>query len=195
LRIQALLACGDCYMSRDSTNKLADYQEAFKRYNRICELYPTNPLAALAWGGKGNALLQWAKSSQLYEDAGTAFRQVILSTNAVIAARCQAKVGLAIVLEMQADQAAGTNRTALLNAALTNCLEVLIGSVLRDGEELDLFWTKEAGLVAARLAEALQEWDQAKNVYTQLKGLVPALGPKLDASIRRCEEHRSGEQN
>ena len=195
LRIQALLACGDCYMIQDSTNKPVDYQEAFKYFNRICETYPTNPLTALAWGGKANALLQWAKSSQLYDDAAKAFQQVIVSTNADIAARSQAKVGLAIVMEKQADLSSGTNQIFLLNLALTNCLDVFTGSILRDGEKPDLFWRKEAGMVAGHLAEELQQWEQARNVYKQLKGLVPALSSKFDISIRRCEEHRSGDKN
>jgi tetratricopeptide (TPR) repeat protein len=190
LRIQALLANGSCLMSQDSTNKPADIQQAIESFKRICDLYPTNRLAALAWGERANALLQWAKSSQQYDDVTNAFQQVILSTSADIAARSQAKVGLAIVMEKQAEQAAGTNRTALLNRALSSCLDVFVGTDLRDGEEPALFWRKEAGLEAGRLAEKLQEWDQARNVYGQLKWLVPALSPKLDNSIRRCDEHR-----
>jgi TolA-binding protein len=195
LRIQALLAHGSCYMSQDSTNKAADLQQAIESFKRVWSLYPTNRLAALAWGEMGNALLQYAKSSQQYDDATNAYQQVILATNADVAARSQARVGLAIVLEKQADLAASTNRTALLNQALANCLDVFVGTNLRDGEESALFWRKEAGLQAGRLAEKLQQWNQAKNVYLQLKGLVPALGPRLDASIRRCEENRSSEKN
>jgi TolA-binding protein len=191
LRIQALLACGDCYMSQDSTNKAADYQEAIRIFSGICERYPTNQLAPLAWGGKANALLQWAKSSQLYEDATNAFQQVMLSTNANIAARSQAAVGLAFVLEKLAENS-GTNRTALLNLALTNCLDVLVGSIRREGEESDLFWTKEAGLKAGHLAELLEAWPQAVNVYRKLQALIPAAASKFDNDILRCTQHLSG---
>jgi tetratricopeptide (TPR) repeat protein len=179
-------------MSQDSTNKAADFQQAIEIFKRICEQYPTNRLAALAWGERANALLQWAKSPQQYDDVTNAYQQVILSTNADIAARSQAKVGLAIALEKQAEQSAGTNRTALLNQALANCLDVFVGSNLRDGEAPALFWRKEAGLYAGRFAEKLQQWDQARKVYLQLKDMVPALSPKLDINIRRCEERRSG---
>jgi TolA-binding protein len=192
LRIQALLAYAGCLVSQDSTNKTADFQQAIESCKRICDLYPTNRLAPLAWGERANALLQYAKSSQQYDDVTNGFQQVILSTNAEVAARSQAKVGLAITLEKQADLAAGTNQTALLNAALSNCLEVFIGSNLREGEESAAFWRKEAGVQAGRLAEKLQQWDQAKKVYEQLKNLVPALSTTLDTSIRRCEEHRAG---
>jgi len=190
LRIQALLAYAGCLVSQDSTNKALDIQQAIESCKRVCTLYPTNRLAALAWGEMANALLQYAESSQQYDDVTNAFQQVILSTNADVAARSNAKVGLAVALEKQADLAAGSNQTALLKAALTNCLEVFVGANLRDGEESALFWKKKAGVQAGHLAEKLQQWDQAKKVYEQLKDLVPALGATLDSSIRRCEEHR-----
>jgi TolA-binding protein len=191
LRIQALLACGDCYMSQDSTNKAADYQEAIRVFNRICEAYPTHPLAPLAWGSKANALLQWAKSSQQYEEATNAFQQVLVSTNAGIAARSQAAVGLALVLENLAENS-GTNRAVLLNLALTNCLDVFVGSIRREGEEPDLFWMKEAGLRAGHLAELLEKWPQAINVYRKLQELVPAAVAKFDNDILRCRQRLSG---
>jgi tetratricopeptide (TPR) repeat protein len=191
LRIQALLAYAGCLVSQDSTNKAADYQQAIESCKRICDLYPTNGLAALAWGEMADALLQYAKSSQQYDDVTNAFQQVILATNADVAARSQAKVGLAIALEKQADLATGTNQTALLNLALNHCLDVLVGTNLRESEQPALFWQEKAALEAGRLAEKLRQWDQAKKVYEQLKGMVPALGATLDSSIRRCEEQRA----
>ena len=114
-----------------------------------------------------------------------------MATNADVAARSQAKVGLAIALEKQADLATGTNQTALLNLALNHCLDVLVGTNLRESEQPALFWQEKAALEAGRLAEKLRQWDQAKKVYEQLKGMVPALGATLDSSIRRCEEQRA----
>jgi tetratricopeptide (TPR) repeat protein len=190
LRIKALLAYAGCLVSQDSTNKATDIQQAIESCKRVITLYPTNALAPLAWGEMANALLQYARSFQQYDDVTNAFQQVILATNANVAARSQAKVGLAIALEKQADLAAGTNQTALLNAALTNCLDVFVGANLRGGEEEALFWRKEAGLQAGRLAERLQLWSQAKKLYEELKTMIPVLGATLDASIQRCREHR-----
>jgi hypothetical protein len=115
----------------------------------------------------------------------------MMATNADLAARSQAAVGLAIVLEKLAENS-GTNRTTLLNRALTSCLDVLVGSNQRDGEEADLFWTKEAGLKAGHLAELLEQWPQAINVYRRLQGLIPAAAPKFENDIFRCTEHLSG---
>jgi TolA-binding protein len=200
LRIQALYAYGDCFMSQDSTNKPADYQTANNIFTRIYETYPTNALVALAWGGKANALFQWAKSSVqsgdpavAYGDVSNAFQQVILATNAPVAARSQAKIGLAIALEKLADQTSATNRTAFLTLALNHCLEVLNGnSILRDGERPDLFWQKEAGLQAGRLAESLQQWPQAIKIYEALAELIPGARARFENNILRCKARLSG---
>jgi hypothetical protein len=61
--------------------------------------------------------------------------------------------------------------------------------VLREGEEADLFWTKEAGLRAGRLAEALDQWPMAKKIYERLRSKLPSLRVKLDKAIHRCDEH------
>ena len=200
LRIQALYAYGDCFMSQDSTNKPADYQVANNIFTRIYEAYPTNALAALAWGGKANALFQYAKSLPqsgdllaAYGDVSNAFQQVILAPNAPVAARSQTKVGLAITLEKLAEQTSATNRTALLTLALTHCLDVFDGnSILRDNERPDLFWQKEAGLQAGRLAESLQQWAQAIKIYEALAQLIPSARAKFDNNILRCKGRLSG---
>ena len=86
----------------------------------------------------------------------------------------------------------GTNRAVLLNLALTNCLDVFVGSIRREGEEPDLFWMKEAGLRAGHLAELLEKWPQAINVYRKLQELVPAAVAKFDNDILRCRQRLSG---
>ncbi len=191
LRIQALYAYGDCFMSQDSTNRAIDYQEASKIFGKIYELYPTNPLAAVAWGGRATALLQWAKLSDqpmsTYGDVSNAFRQVIDSTNAPISARAQAKLGLAITLEKMAEPATATNRVALLTLALNQCLDVFDGSVLRDGEKPDPGWRRDAGIKAAQLAETLQKVPQAIHIYEELCDLVPSARMRFEKSILRLK--------
>ena len=60
LRLQALFALGDTLMSRDSTNKLAEYAKAISVFTTICESYPASHQAVRAWGEKADCLLQWA---------------------------------------------------------------------------------------------------------------------------------------
>jgi len=129
-----------------------------------------------------NALLQYAKSSPQYDDVTNAFQQVILATNADAAARSQAKVGLAIALEKQADLTAGTNQSVLIGAALTNCLDVFVGANLRDGEEEALFWKKEAGLQAGASPRSCSNGPGEE-------GLSAAKGP------RSCPGHDARRQH
>lgn len=190
LRVQALFAYGDVLMSMDApeTNRVANYDEAIRVFSQICESYPKTREAALAWGEKASCLLQWAQVSRQYDDAANAFRQVITNQVADARARSIATVGLAVVREKQAQEKKGGEQTALLREALNHCLDVFYGKVLRDGEQPDLFWMKESGLRAARLAETLQEWQQAIGVYQQLTRLLPPLRPRLEKSLLRAQE-------
>src|SRR5207237_6657536 len=61
IKLQALFEYGNALMSRDSTNKAEDYQEAIKAFNRIAQ--STNALKVLAWGQIASCYLQWAQSS------------------------------------------------------------------------------------------------------------------------------------
>ena len=55
---------------------------------------------------------------------------------------------------------------------------MVYGTILRgDSEQFDRFWTKEAGLKAFDLAEALQDWSQAVLFYQRLTNRVWPLPP------------------
>ncbi len=197
LWVQAMFAYGDALMGRDSTNKPDDYSEALGVFSKICESYPTNQLAVLA---KANCYLQWALASRRLEqdtNAANTFQQVVDSRRADAAARSQAKVGLALVFKKQAEQKSGAEQRALLEQALTNCLDVLYGKILREGEPPDPFWTKEAGLEAGRLAETLQAWAQARNVYQQMAEMemFRTLGPFLKKRILKAQENLDRAEN
>ena len=178
IRAQAFFALGDTLivMGQDSTNKIGDYQEALRAFDQIGRLCPSNPIAVLAWGAKANCLLQWAQNSHDYGPATNAFQQVIDSPLADPAARATAKVGLGVTMEKMAQQTTGTNQTALLNAALEQYLSVFYyEKLLRDGETPDPFWTRKAGLEAARVAEGLNQRAQAISVLERLQTLFPPL--------------------
>jgi TolA-binding protein len=97
LRVQALVGYGDYWISRDSTNKVADYDQAIGAFNGILSRHPTNRLAVLALGKIASCYLQRALASQDYELSRTNFLQVIAATNADVTARSIATVGLAVV--------------------------------------------------------------------------------------------------
>jgi TolA-binding protein len=177
LRAEALFAYGDTLISQYSTNnsKLGDYRDAFDAFNYITRFYTNTPQAILAWGAKAKCLLQLAQSAQDYASASNAFHQVISAPQADATARSIAEVGLAITLEKLAEQLGGEERTALLQVSLTHCLSVFYRKHLRDGEEPDAFWTRKAGLDAARLAEKLNRRAEAINLYHRLQELFPPL--------------------
>ena len=151
--------------------------------------YPGSHQASLAWGEKANCLLQWAQYSHQYEQSSNAFRQVIESPRADATARSIAEVGLGVVLEKVAEQKSGEEQITVQKLALNHYLDVFYKKVLRDNEEADLFWTKKAGLEAGRLAESLQEWLPAINVYRQLQELLPQLRESFEKRIFKCQEN------
>src|SRR6266446_7811403 len=189
VRVQAMFAYGDTLMMKDSTNKVADYEEAVRVFSAICQLPATNRQIELAWGELANCYLQWAQSSGEYSlltNALNAFQRVLDSPSADATARSIATVGIGVVLEAQAEhKTAPDEQTALLKLALDNYLRVFNGGHLLKGQEPNLSWTKRAGLDAGRLAEKLQWWSQAINVYQRLKELLPALSASFENRIRK----------
>jgi tetratricopeptide (TPR) repeat protein len=188
LRLQALFEYGQTLMEfvdPAETNKLANCEEATRAFGRICDDYPTNHLAVQAWAQRANCYLQWALARQQYDsltNALNAFQRVIDSPQADVPARSQAKVGQAVVLEKWAERKAGKERAVLLKQALSNCLDVVYGTFLQDDEELDPFWTRQAGIEAFNLAEAMEDWSQAVAIYRRLTSTV---WPQMPASLEK----------
>jgi TolA-binding protein len=185
---QAAFAYGDVLMSQDSTNKLEDYREAVKAFDQIYLNLPTNPIAVLALGEKASCFLQWAQTGSQYEAAAVEFQKVLTNQLANSTTRAIAQVGIAVVLEKQAQQKTGPEQTALLKQAQTNYLNVFYPKDGDPKERLDLFWIKKAGLEAARLCEALQEWPQAQAIYSRLAQMMPALAPTFEKKAARARE-------
>jgi TolA-binding protein len=195
IRAQAYFAYGDTLISQDSTNKVADYEEAIRVFDVIGRLFPGHRQAVLAMGQKANCLLQWAQYSHEYEPARAAYLQVITNALSDVSTRSAAKVGLGATLEQMARRKNGPEQTALLKEALDQYLDVFYRKLLRDGEQPDLFWTQRAGLDAGRLAESLKMWVQAKSVYEQMCDLLPVVRPRMEKNILRLQEQITHEKN
>ena len=193
VRLQAMFAYGDTLMTKDSTNKVADYEEAISVFNAICQMPATNRQIDLAWGELAICYLQWAQAPGKYQsltNALNAFQKVLDSPHADATARSIAMVGMGVVLEVQAQQkTVADEQAALLKLALDNYLRVFNGGHLLKDQMPDPFWTKKAGLEAGRLAEKLQWWAQAIAVYRNLEEMLPALSASLENRIRKAQEH------
>ena len=194
---QAYFALADTYMSSPaavlgSTNALDGYKEAIGILDRITREYPANPLAPLAWGQMGICYLQLASAdTNNYERAALSFTNALKSEVADVKCRSIAEVGLAKVLEKQSEQAPATERTRLLNEAFRHYWNVVDGKVLEENESADPVGLKEAAMAAARLAETLQRWDEAANLYQKLTRWAPPLRKTLESKLERLEQLRS----
>ena len=180
--------------SSDTNRPLANFDQAIPVFKTIGQKYPANKQAALAQGEIGDCYLQLTN----YAAATNAYAQVVNSTNASVAARSQAQIGIGLALEKMAVLATDTNQVALLNQAQGNYYDVFKGNNLRtdSGEEAYPFWQKEAGKDAERLAEYLQEWKTAFAYYRDMTNNWPSLQPVLENKIKKLlQEHPEAAQN
>jgi len=182
LRLQARFAFADVL----TQGTAPDFKLASLVFGSICDDYPTNWLAAAAWGRRAECLLQNGQ----FKEALSAFQQVTNLPNADPAFRAQAKVGQARVLEIQAETLTGVEQTEKRKLALNLCLDVLYDeSDIRDGGKPNLlFWTQKAGLQAGHLAELMQDWRHARKAYERLRKLLPVLSASLDKKILSAQE-------
>ena len=137
-------------------------------------MYPTNELGARAWGEIGDCDVQLAN----YDAATNAYAQVVNSPFAHIAARSRAQIGFGIALEKKA-AATGGDQKMLLALALDNYLGVFYENNLRNDEQADAFWIKEAGLQALPLIETLGTGDPDKFI-DRMETMLPQLKDSLE---------------
>lgn len=197
LRAQALFAYGGTLMRMRSvpteaeTNKVKFLEQAMTVFSVIVRENPTNELTALAWGEVGNCCLQLAATDvSYYSAASNAYQMSFNIPSASVATRSQSKVGLAIVLEKEAQLLTNGGQAELLKAARELDLDVYFGRNLKDGETADVHWRRKAGSDAAKLSESLGEWEQAIKVYRDMlrEGLLSA--DALDKKIANAEKQK-----
>lgn len=193
LRVQALFAYGGVAMRMvpTVTNKLERLEQARQSFNVIVTEYPTNELVAQAWGEIGNCSLQLAVTDAAnYLTASNAYHRAASVTSAGAATRSQALNGLATVLEKQAAlQAGAITATNLLRQARDYDLDIYWDRHLAEGEVPDAYWKRRAGMDAARLSEALGEWNQALGLYRDMGRLniwpAEQLKKKIDDAAEK----------
>ena len=136
-----------------------------------------------------------AEDSKFYDNALETYQKVLApELKTEIGARCQTEMGLGMVLERQAQLKKPPESTALLKAALEHYLNIVAAKNVRDGEELEPLWLKEAGLAAGSLAEKLQQWNVALKLYERLKSVLPTLGPAMDKKLEKVQQQMGAEK-
>jgi TolA-binding protein len=191
LALQALFALGDASMALPDTNP-SKYKEAIANFLWIANTYTNSRFAPLAWGRLGdcyhaiapNDPVQYEAGANDYQLSTNSYQKAIDSDLADAATRGMAECGLAQSLEGRARLEPADRQGFWLRQAVERYLNVLQGSSLRDNEEPDTFWSKEAGMAAGRLDEELGEWDKAVSLYQSLMEELPPL-PTLQNSLEK----------
>lgn len=186
---QAVLGYGSAKMRQPTveTNKLGRFTEAVAVFSQIHQRFPTNELAAVAWGEIGNCYLQMAAlEPRYYESASNAYCQALGATNANATIRSIAQTGLGQVLEKMAE--GGGDKAGLLKLARDQYWDVARGQNLRPGEAGDVFWRKEAGLRMMKVLEALQDWGALVKLADQLEEWFPPLRATLAPRRERAQK-------
>ncbi|HTG44115.1 MAG TPA: tetratricopeptide repeat protein, partial [Verrucomicrobiae bacterium] len=186
---------GDVFLEEPitgSTNAVNNFIEAAKVFDRIATQYPSNKLAVLAWGKKGDCYLQLSSLPNYaasHEQATNAFLMVLNSKlpGLPISARNQAEVGLGLVLRNLAESKQGAEREQLLEAATGRFLNVVYGRDGR-GERPDPYYLKLAGLEAGRIAEATGNTAAALQLYRRLLTDAPSLKAFWEARIASLQQ-------
>jgi TolA-binding protein len=189
---EAYFALGDAIRHGSDADKvLASLAEAIVAYSKIPQSHPESSLVPLAWGEIGNCHFQLAKADANQYDLAIAAYTNVVDSMAPVAVRSQAEVGIAMCLEAQAALPGVTNRTGLQIEALERYLRVTEGGNLEAGEEAELFWVERAGAAGALLAEQLQRWEVAENLYARLMDLIPSLRSKYEIRRDRVRQARA----
>jgi len=112
-----------------------------------------------------------------------------------VVARSQAKVGLGLVAEKLASQKSGAEKLELLQQALADYQDVFLGNnYLREGEQRDVLWVKEAGLQAFQTAADLDDWPLALNTCSYIMEKFPQWRSVFENKRRIAQEHLAQEK-
>jgi TolA-binding protein len=189
LRVRATFAYADANISQDSTNKTADLNEAMRSLRTIVQTRGDSREAAQAWGRIGDCFFNLgATDPNQYTNAIAAYGKAIDSPGAHNGERNEARFKLGVTLEKQAAQKTGEEQTALLKEARDQYVKTFFEG-LHEPEGPSLLWIKRSGLAAGQVAESLQQWQLAIDIYTQAKNLLPVLAPFCDRKISKAREH------
>jgi len=191
LRVQATFAFADATIGQDSTNA-ADLQHAVDSLQTIVQTRSNRWEAAQAWGRIGDCYFSMGtRDPNRYVDAISNYNRVINAPAALSEARNQARFALGATIEKQAALKSGDDKTALLKQALSQYADAFFQG-LHDPEGAPLYWIRRSGLAAGQMAESLQRWELAVDIYGKLKESLPVLAPICDRRISKANEHLSG---
>jgi len=187
LMCEAFFALGDVLVQEvaDPAQPFGNFEQAITAFNKVVQLFPTNSRVPLAWGRIGDCYRQLAtQDPKFYDNATNAYYQVLILVfpKADVSTRSQAEVGLGQIME----RLAKATNPELWKEAFRHYYNVLLP--LAEGEKIDPYWYKEAGLAAARLAEEHQQGEVASRIYEKLAEALPPLRAALQRKIEKVSQ-------
>jgi TolA-binding protein len=197
LAAEAYFVLGDVFLEEPiaaSTNAVQNFIEAARVFDRIATQYPSNKLAVLALGKKGDCHLQLAALpayADSYREATNAYTAVLNSRfpDMPIAARNQAEVGLGVAFKNMAEGKSAPERERLQLLALDHFLNVVHSTDAQDPDARpDPYYLKVAGLEAGRLAEVMGKNEAALRLYRRLMNEAPSLKNFWETRINSLQQ-------
>ncbi len=194
LSAEAYFVLGDVFLEEPitgSTNSVQNFIEAAKVFDRIATQYPSNKLAVLALGKKGDCHLQLASLPayvESYREATNAYIAVLHSKveDVPVATRNQAEVGLGLAFKGMAEGKPAAERDQLQKAALDHFLNVVYPN--KPDATPDPYYLKLAGLEAGKLAEFMGNTQAALSLYKTLIKEAPSLKTFWEARIASLQQ-------
>jgi TolA-binding protein len=177
-------------METPGTNTpLSSFASALEAFQGAAR-FTNAPIVIAAWGRMAYCHLQMgAQTPVSYMRASELYQRVADSPQAGVAARAKARIGLGIASERMAVGKPIVEATELLERALKNYLDVVLGSgFLRPGESVPPRILEEAGDAAGRLLEERRRFGEAAGLYELLGRELPANKPVWDARRERVRK-------
>lgn len=190
IHVEASFALGDLTMmelGEAAQNQIEKLTQATNAFYSIIQRFPTNAVAARAWGRIGDCCLRVSGNQPGYQvNAKAAYERSLAVTGPVpVNIRSQAHIGLAYVLERQAG---GVGRSKILQQSVDHLLAVFFGRDLKPGEKQDPYWRGQSGLFVMRLLEQLGKNDQALKICVEMGNDFPGMRSSLKARRERLEK-------
>jgi TolA-binding protein len=187
---QAAFALGDANLELPLAGNPTKFKDAIEWFRYITTTFTNSPISAQAWGRIGDCYFALGSEDPAqYEVASNAYVRVMESGVADAATRSLAEIRLGKTLENISLKKAPDEQKVLRNMALTHFTNVIYGNNLRDHEQSDPVSVKDAGLEAAKLAEDLGQWAQARQIYQRLLKSMPPLQSYLEKKIAKADEN------
>lgn len=181
LLAETYFAFGDALIelpSAESTNQLNRFSQAI---NALTKIPDSSSLAPAAWGRIAQCHFQLAaQNPSHYKTAEEYYNKILQYPDPNPEILCLAEIGLGALYKTQANNAAGKERTALLDTALQHYQNVVYA---KNMESIPPYWLARACEEAIDLLKTQKKFDQLITLCNRMIKQLPALSQRYKAII------------